>query len=129
MNVCDGGQHLARNGVPNVRLVKNAEPRFLITGSPDQKIYERDLIKKDKVAVAFVMGKVITFMRGKRPFEKSRHRFYCMSNSTCTEGQLSPINNSPGPRFTANLCLRETSCLLGCRKIVFTKNISTKMLI
>jgi hypothetical protein len=52
-----------------------------------------------------------------------------MSNSTCTEGQLSPINNSPGPHFTANLCLRETSCLLGCWKIVFTKNISTKMLI
>jgi hypothetical protein len=29
----------------------------------------------------------------------------------------------------ANLCLRETSCLLGCWKNVFTKNICTKMLI
>jgi hypothetical protein len=52
-----------------------------------------------------------------------------MSNSTCTEGQLSPINNSPGLEFSANLCLREASCLLGCWKIVFTKNISTKILI
>jgi uncharacterized protein involved in high-affinity Fe2+ transport len=52
-----------------------------------------------------------------------------MSKSTCTEGQLSPMNNSPGPHFTANFCLRETFCLLGCWKIEFTKNISTKILI
>jgi hypothetical protein len=98
--------------IENVKKTSNILPNHSLCKSPEMRVYVKSLYVMHYTETSVSLEK-LTFVSDGFPNQSCSYVIrvaQCsragMSNSTCTEGHLSPINNSPGPHFKIEIYIR-----------------------